>query len=161
MPTLLPDQRLLAEVRRLKSFLVERRIITDREFVEEIFHQFARTDSVCTDIIPELWEMMPWPARTEFASRIRDAARPDFQWRPFYINGPQGTDDGNLRKCDEVGTARIRAWAIEFVRYLDSLNEMDAGAMAAIEEKLSDMENQRTRPFREVLDEIRRSEKGE
>jgi hypothetical protein len=160
MPLLSPDQRLLANLRRLKSGF-EQQVITNREFIDSFFYEFAQADRVYGEIIPDLWDMIPASLQAEFASRIRDAVRPDFQWRPFYINGSQGTDDGDRRKCDQVGTARIRAWAIEFIRYLDSLDAVDAEAMAAIEEGLNDIKHQRTRPFREVLDEIRRSGQGD
>jgi hypothetical protein len=63
------------------------------------------------------------------------------------------TEDERERENGQA-TARIRAWAIEFVKLLDAIDEELRDSLAAIEQGIAD-ESGRARPFREVLDEVR------
>ena len=69
-------------------------------------------------MVPELWVAIPDGIRGEFAEAIRDAARPDFRYDAFYIGGGRPMTEEELRRDADLRTARVQAWAHEFVRFL-------------------------------------------
>jgi hypothetical protein len=109
-----PEQHLLGVVRKSAGFVV-RGIVTSREFINKVFDEFAHTDRVYPEVVPELWAAVPDANRAEFAEAIRDAVRPDFSYHGFYIGG---MTEEELQRDAELRTARIQDWAREFAEFL-------------------------------------------
>jgi hypothetical protein len=111
---------LLGEVTRTGNSFV-RGIITEREFVNKVLGLFAHSEHVFVELIPKLWQAIPAALRVEFASSIREAAKPDFRYHAFYIGGGRPQTEDEILRDANLRTSRVRAWALEFVRFLDSL----------------------------------------
>jgi hypothetical protein len=112
-----PEQHLLGVVRKCAGFVV-RGIVTGREFINKVFDEFAHTERVYPEVVPELWAAVPNGTRAEFAEAIRDAVRPDFRYHAFYIGGGRPMTEEELQRDAELRTARVQAWAREFARFL-------------------------------------------
>ena len=112
-----PEQHLLGVVRKCAGLIV-RGIVTGREFINKVFDEFAHAERVYPELVPELWATVPDGIRGEFAKAIRDAAQPDFRYHAFYIGGERPMTEEELRRDADLRTARVQAWAREFVRFL-------------------------------------------
>jgi hypothetical protein len=91
--------------------------ITSREFVNTAFDHLANCEFVDTGAVPTIWEHVPCKVRDEFAAALRDALRPDFRWYPFLLSASE--DEKRLEA--EGNSARIAAWAIEFLQFFDDV----------------------------------------
>jgi hypothetical protein len=111
---------LLAAFRKCAG-CVSRGIVSGREFINWAFNKFAYADRVYPEVIPELWAVIPHGIRGEFVEAINDAARPDFRYHAFYIRGGRPMTEEELRRDADLRTARVQAWAREFVRFLASV----------------------------------------
>jgi hypothetical protein len=114
-----PEQ--LLDVIRKTGIIFLRTVITAQEFINKVFDEFALTECVYPDLVPELWQVIPAEVRDDFAIAVRNAARPDFRYIAFYIGSEQSMSEDELRRAADLPTQRVQAWAREFVRYLDSL----------------------------------------
>jgi hypothetical protein len=112
-----PEQHLLGTVRKCAG-LVVRGLVTGREFINKVLDEFAHTEGVYPELMPDLWAVIPDSIRGEFAEAIRDAARPDFRYHAFYIGGGRPMTEEELQRDADLRTARVQAWAREFVRFL-------------------------------------------
>ena len=101
-----------------------RQHITVSEFINSVFAKFSSTEIVYPEAIPEIWAAIPEGVRGEFVAAIRDALRPDYRHRAFWIGGGEVPDEW-YRQESELRTARVRAWAEEFIRYLASIGVAD------------------------------------
>lgn len=111
---------ILARVRKYARFLA-RGFITDRELASGVFDVFAHTEIVCAEIVPEIWAAIPGSSWGEFAAAVRDAVRPDFRFRAFYIGGGRPLTVEEMQREAEILTARVQTWAREFARFMDEL----------------------------------------
>jgi hypothetical protein len=112
-----PEQQLLAVFRRCGGHAA-RGLVTAVEFTNRVFDEFASLDRVCPEVIPALWDLVPDTIRDEFAAAIRRAAAPGFRYHAFFFGGGRPMTDEELRWDAELRTARVQAWAVEFVRFL-------------------------------------------
>ena len=114
------EQNLLEMIQRVAAFY-NRSIITALEFINKVFDEFAHTERVYPELVAELWEAIPETVRSDFVKAVRDAARPEFRYRGFYIGGGRPMSEVELQRDADLRTERVQAWAREFVRYLESL----------------------------------------
>jgi hypothetical protein len=114
-----PEEQLLAVFRRCGKHAA-RGVVTAVEFINRVFDEFASLDRVYPEIIPALWDLVPDVIRNEFAAGVRRASAPGFRYHAFHIGGnlPPPTEE-ELRRDADLRTARVQAWAAEFVRFLD------------------------------------------
>jgi hypothetical protein len=115
-----PGQHLVNNARRFAA-LVVRGIIFPDEFISSIFDDFAYAERVYPEVVPELWGVIPDSVRSKFVEAIRDATRPDFRYPPFYIGGSRPQTEEELRRDADLRTARVQAWACEFVKFFDGI----------------------------------------
>jgi hypothetical protein len=124
-----PDQRLVSEFRerfRRSGSLLSRGIVTAPEYINAVLLFLSQFDQVNAEAIPALSELVPEAARPNFVATIRQATLPEFQWHPLLI-GPGRKRDEEGRREDDLEKARIRAWAVEFLRFFEQQGKGDAG----------------------------------
>jgi hypothetical protein len=113
-----PDQHLISVFRKFRPFAASG-LISPQEYINKLFDTFSSIDQVYPELIPSLWELVPQNVRDEFAAEVRRASLSGFRWHPFYIGGSRPMTEEELRQDEELLTARVRAWAVEFVLFLE------------------------------------------
>jgi hypothetical protein len=113
-----PEEQLVAVFRRFGG-AVARGLLSGAEFTNRVLDEFASLDRVFPAIIPTLWDLVPTMIRGEFDAALRRATTPEFRYRAFVIGGGEPSTEDELRRDADLRTARVRAWAIEFVHFLD------------------------------------------
>jgi hypothetical protein len=112
-----PEYYMVNLFRRVSRF-VARGLLTPQEFINKAFDTFATLDRVYPSVIPSIWELIPEPTRGNFSGAVRSATAPRFRWYPFYTTGVMTEE--YLRQNAELNTARVAAWALAFVLFLES-----------------------------------------
>ena len=112
-----PEEQLIAVFRRTGG-AVARGIVTGMEFINRVLDEFACLDRVYPAVIPALWELVPDAIREEFVAAIRRAAAPGFRYHPFHFGGGRPMTEEELRRDADLRTARVQAWAVEFLKFL-------------------------------------------
>jgi hypothetical protein len=115
-----PEEELVAMFRRTGAHAA-RGTVTVVEFINRVFDAFASLDRVYPEVIPALWELVPVVIREEFVAALRGATAPEFRYHAFHFGGGRPLTEDELRRDADLRTARVRAWAVEFVRFLDGL----------------------------------------
>jgi hypothetical protein len=115
-----PEQHLLGVVRKCAEFVV-RGNVTGREFINKVFDEFAHTERVYPEVVPDMWAAVPESIRGEFAEAISYAVGPDFRYHAFYVGGGRPLTEEELQRDADLRTARIQAWARAFVSFLGPL----------------------------------------
>lgn len=110
-----PTQEILDTFKRSGNCVL-REIILPLEFINKAFDAFAYIDRVYPEIVAELWEAVPEPAREEFTEAIRNAICSDFRYKPF--SESRASTEEELRRPPTSNTRRVQAWAAEFDRFL-------------------------------------------
>ncbi len=133
-------EQLIRDFGKLAVF-VDRGLLTGREYVSSLLDTLGWADC-CPELVPVLWEAVPVAVRVELRHALREVLLPEFHWHAYYTTGFDVSEDEQSRR-DAAGTARIRAWAIEFLRLLDDGEELRE-SIVAIEQGLADAESGRT-----------------
>jgi hypothetical protein len=115
-----PEEELVAVFRRMGTHAA-RGTVTGVEFTTRVFDEFASLNRVYPEVIPVLWELVPAVIREEFVGALRGATAAEFRYHAFHFGGGRPMTEDELRRDADLRTARVRAWAVEFVRFLDGL----------------------------------------
>jgi hypothetical protein len=113
-----PADYLLGMFRKCRGF-VARGLITGPEFINKAFDSFADLERVYPEVIPDLWKEIHEDIRDEFRTAVRNATLPGFHYHAFHFGGGRAMTDEEWQRDAELRTTRVRAWAVEFVRFWD------------------------------------------
>jgi hypothetical protein len=99
---------------------IARGFVTAREYADKVFDLWADSDRLYPEIIPALWQSIPESVRSDFTAALRVSVLPDFRWHAFEIGGSRGLTEDERRIQADRNTKRVQAWALGFLRFLDS-----------------------------------------
>ncbi len=94
------------------------RISVGRMELRSLFDLLAAQEQVAPELVPRFWAVVSPELRDQFASAFREAASLQFRL-PIWVRGfPKSWQE--LETEADIRTGHLRAWAIEFCRYLDN-----------------------------------------
>jgi hypothetical protein len=109
----------LRELGRVGKYIVKRPgVITSTEFINKAFSEFADAGQVYPDVISNIWAQIPLDMQPEFVNAVHNAARPDFLFREVFIGPWPPRSEEERQRENQLRTEVVRAWAIEFERWL-------------------------------------------
>lgn len=119
--TMSDTDSLLKFARKYAVLFAERNLISGEEYVNSMLYMLSASDQPCRETVVRLWETVPQRLQESFIQMIRRATERDFRWHPFHIGGNPPPQTGEvLRRSADLNTARLQAWALEFVRFWDA-----------------------------------------
>jgi len=105
--------------RRECSYVVSGRLF----FPGGILDLLAAQAGIVPELVPDLWCVVPPELRDPLRSALREAASPEFRL-PLWLRGwPKSMAE--LEADADERTKQLRAWAIEFCRFLSVSESMD------------------------------------
>jgi hypothetical protein len=111
-------ERLVEKFRR-ECRRVSAGIMDARDLPGRLWYFFPDEKRVCPEVVPRLWAFVPESARAGFAEALRLASLPEFRLLPW-LREYQPMTWEELEADAEARSARVRAWAVEFCRFLDA-----------------------------------------
>jgi len=100
------------ECRRVAAGLADGAELPDR-----LWNLVSDKTRVRPEVVPRLWAHVPAAARAGLAAAVREAESPQFRL-PVWLRYGRPMTWAELEADAEARSARVRAWAAEFCRYL-------------------------------------------